>query len=274
MTCCSICESEKFTRVFENAQRKVVQCDQCKHVQCIKPSKQVLIYDKEYLNHHHNWFKYPPKKIYRKIITRITRIINPQTLLDLGSGLGSFLIEARKSIPKILLTGVDQGYDSPSPDLQWYKSDFMSENELQIYDVISLISVVENYHQNLDALLIKIYRHLSDSGLIVIVTPNASSLISQISIQMSRLGWSIPAQLVFSEENPQTFSQKSLNLWLLKNGFKVIQEWGETLPWKTRDTHLDSKILHFLVNAGIGFLSEAGRLIGRPYLICIIAQKA
>jgi 2-polyprenyl-3-methyl-5-hydroxy-6-metoxy-1,4-benzoquinol methylase len=152
----------------------------------------------------------------RKLVERSTGIKKGK-LLDVGSGVGSFVNEMKQN--DWTVTGLEPDEDARKIAKQLYKLDLADAKEFyqlspQSFDAITLWHVLEHLH-DLTKYVQQLKAVLKENGKIFIAVPNYTSLDAKI-YEEYWAAYDVPRHLYH-------FSPESMKLLMAKNGLKVVQ---------------------------------------------------
>jgi SAM-dependent methyltransferase len=142
---------------------------------------------------------------------------NPGRLLDIGAGSGDFVIRAK-----------ERGWDATAIELNLETADYLEREGIQVivkplelsdlgpksFSLITLWEVLEHLTDPRQV-LIKVREILSDSGLILIVVPNAGSLVTRILHEKSNT--------FGGHSHLNHFTVDSLSFLLGDLGFEIVE---------------------------------------------------
>lgn len=255
---CNVCKSQEHELLVNVKSRKIYTCNNCGLV-FIKPlpskSKNQKTVDKisnsfydEYKLEEESYRKYFLKKI-----KDIKKYKKKGSILDVGCGPGTFLVEAKKS-----------GYETYGVDLSTEavkiskgrklnaKKDSLKEVRFRKkqFDIITTFQLIEHV-LNPRLLIEQAYKKLNKGGILVIATPNQRGLLSRLSGKKWFEYYNLEHNYYFSEQTLTTLTED--------NGFEILQcktEFGRELNlvyvwdrlvnyYYTKDTSIN-KIINLL----------------------------
>ncbi len=137
-------------------------------------------------------------------------------LFDIGAATGFFLKLARSKGYEV--NGVEMADHAASEarraGLDVLTGDLLHNSQPSDYfDVVTMLDVLEHFTDPF-AELVEVKRILKPKGLMVVNTPNGQSVLAKIL----KTKW----HLIFPPEHLFYFSPKNLEMFLVKNGFKVL----------------------------------------------------
>lgn len=149
---------------------------------------------------------------YRKLLKTIAPFKKNGDFLDVGAGLGGFVKAAQKAGFNAL--GVEPSKDMAAKSVGHVVQGTMETiaNDPRRFDVINLIDVIEHVVDPLEQMRLG-HKLLKDDGILVLVTPDVSSLIAKL---LGYKWWH------FRLAHISYFTPKTLELLLEKSGFKAV----------------------------------------------------
>jgi len=187
---------------------------------------------------HRYLLNYKQRAIQRgnKIIDMINKYKNCGDLLDVGCGYGFFLNFARENGWEVSGVELSEGalrYARENYNLNIFRGD-IGEIELNCrqFDLISLQHILEHI-SNPVYILKKLSKTLKDDGILVVVVPNASSLVAKFA----RTNW-----VCFSKASKHVFhyNRQTLNTVLKKSGYQILGV--KTIQWESREVLWSVKV--------------------------------
>jgi SAM-dependent methyltransferase len=210
------------------------KCKNCGFIQCTDLEK-VLHFYEELEDPGYESSRNERKLQEKRLIKTFSKFKNSGKLLDIGAGSG-IMIEA----------AIEAGFDAvgvePSKwlynnalkrNLPIFQGIFPNINTPGPFDVISLVDVIEHVTNPAD-LLNEINKALAEDGILVVVTPDVSSIAARIlkfkwwHYRFAHIGY---------------FSRKNLRYILEKNGFKIVKIMRPSWYFTTR--YLGIRFLSF-----------------------------
>jgi SAM-dependent methyltransferase len=200
---------------------------------------------------------------YATTFLRYTRASNP-CVLDIGTGLGHFLIHLSKMSGVGRLGGTDitdvNRERLATHGIDLYLGD-IAELDLDRWDVVTVHHVLEHVLDP-NAFLTRVAELLGDGGILHLVLPNEASFMSRWKSYLSRSGLKPrPFKHLSPEHHLWYFDRETLNRLLEKNGFRVLYA-GTSAAVKRRNPvrRLAHRALDALaLNAWLEFVAESKR---------------
>lgn len=216
---CYICDSNNYRLITKKSKYSIVKCKKCDFVFTTP------IPNREELDKYYQRFDYKDSLTAENIIRSDAKrslgkigsfFEKSGDILDVGSGRGYFLDEARKLGWNTF--GVDASelvtdYAKNILHLNIFHNDIFSFHSTRTFDLVTLNQVIEHF-VNPKELIIKCSKNLNGGGLLYIATPNIESISAKVLKE--NFDHFIPP------EHLGYFSQYTLKRLLEELGFKVI----------------------------------------------------
>ena len=195
---------------------ELLQCKNCGFIQCSEQND-VMKYYEELKDEEYDEECTGRTLHFKKILSIVSKYVSKGTLLDIGAGSGILVQEALK-----------MGYKAEGIEPSKYLEAKASARGLHIhlgvfphpecpsslrYDIITMIDVIEHVQEPLN-ILINIRKVISRDGIVVILTPDVSSVMAYL------FGWK---WWHFRYAHIGYFNKKTLNLAMDKAGFQLIR---------------------------------------------------
>ena len=241
---CPLCRSESSREEFRKKSFHYHRCQACRHVFVHPlPAEEEnrayydLIHTAEYLEESRDWFQLLARKR-MDLLSDVTGDLSPIRLLDVGSGHGFFLAEARQrgwdalgievSAQPRQFAKRELGLDVVGEDIErsWPR---LGDRE---FDVITFWHVLEHLERP-DEVLLEAVSRLGRGGVLVLNSPNLASAIYRFVGRH----WS----WIYTPGHLQYFSPAALRDWLGKAGVEIVQS----------ETWTDAPNLYFLFEEAI-----------------------
>jgi 2-polyprenyl-3-methyl-5-hydroxy-6-metoxy-1,4-benzoquinol methylase len=220
--CCPICASVNINKV----KKELSECEECRlqFLSTIQsPEYYTQIYNKGYFNGevYNNYLKEEDyrRRVFQSKLKLIKKYIPCEgSVLDIGCGMGFFLMEMQKS-----------GYHVNGLEISAYAADIALEKvgahincgnllntslKLKHFDIITLWDVLEHLYNPVESLK-KISQIINPDGVLIIETLNISSLTAKIL----KDNW----PLYYPPYHLYYYNYSSLSRLLEKTGFKIIK---------------------------------------------------
>jgi len=208
----------------------------------------------------------------RKLISKITGR-NKGTLLDVGSGTGSFVNEMKQNSWEV--TGLEPDEDARQVARQSFGCELFSIDTLfhlpeNTFDVITLWHVLEHVH-DLHGYLRQFKKLLKEDGRLVVAVPNYTSFDASVYKEFWA-AYDVPRHLYH-------FSPLSMKLLISKNGMRIVKYkpmWFDSfyvsfLSSKYKHAHLHGRgKTNWLGASWNGFVSNLEALLDRKKCSSVI----
>lgn len=236
---CNLC-NKKDTVVCQKAEYpyNVVKCKNCGLVY-VDPQPDVRSdhYDEQYYKEWRDAQLTKRIAMWEKRVKELTQYKSGGKLLDVGCGIGTFLLVAR-----------DNGFEAYGTEISRYSSEYTKQLGITVwygelgeislpeayFDVITFwhcLEHVPNPFRNLQ----KALRSLKSNGLLVVAVPNLHDYIMQVLYLLVRRRRLRLFSINDREVHLFHFSEKTMNAMLIKAGFKIIKtemDLSQVLPTK------------------------------------------
>lgn len=215
---CYLCQQNTAFNFVRSKGRQQIKCSNCGLVFLDDKSrkKKVTFNDEKFLREYlieENLFK----TYFSKILDEVENLKKTGYLLDIGCGAGTFLELAKSRSWKVL------GLDSSKAAMHYAtrrKIKVINERVEKTrlvpnkFDIVSAFQAVEHFTDPLKVLK-TIHKTLKPGGLLVITTPNRTSLLEKF-MGNKWFGY-------YNREHLFVFDKQSFELLALKTGFEVIK---------------------------------------------------
>jgi 2-polyprenyl-3-methyl-5-hydroxy-6-metoxy-1,4-benzoquinol methylase len=223
---CNLCGSSVYRILCSEGFYKILCCSQCELTFLdSQPSDEEInsIYsERYYLN---NYLRYQDVRLnyFRERVKEIEKITDGRKIIDIGCGVGYFLRVAKERGWKV--GGVEPSkfaaeYGKNEFGLQIENKHFLDISLKENYDVVTFWDVIAHTRNPLGHLRLA-NQILSNSGLVVVKSPNRPQVLFYIASVISKIIESrgllhIPAQLYH-------FTPKTMEKMLDKAGFEILK---------------------------------------------------
>ena len=175
---CLLCKSKELIELKDYKKDYLVKCKNCGFVFSKKiPTKEEL--DKVYGNYGRNDYLSPLTiKRYNELLDKLEKYRSSNNILDIGCGIGYFLVEAKKRGWNVYGLEYEQRAVEicKKKGIATFKGGIVDVNfEENMFDVITSFEVIEHINNPMEELK-KIKRILRKDGVFYITTPNFNSL--------------------------------------------------------------------------------------------------
>lgn len=176
---CIVCQSSEINDLIGYERAYLCKCKTCGFVfsKRIPSTNELEIYYKNYgLN---NYLSPITIKRYNQILDQLEPYRKTNKLMDVGCGIGFFLVEAKKRGWEVYGTEISEESAKICREkgIQIKEEVLNSENyEPESFDVITSFEVIEHINNPIDDLK-HFYKILRKSGIVYITTPNFNSLL-------------------------------------------------------------------------------------------------
>lgn len=234
---CPVCKSENYNNFLVVKDHTVTQ-ESFVIVECVecnfkftnpRPTKEEIgkYYQSEEYISHSNKSKGLINKAYQIVryitlqdkLSMVNKLHAKGTLLDIGCGTGHFIAVCQKDGWKVYGVEPDPGARkiAESKTHLQIAEDFLKENYIQQFDIISMWHVLEHVHE-LEAYLIKLKKVLKDDGKLIIAVPNADSY-DATHYKENWAAYDVPRHLYH-------FTSQTISTLFANHGFKLVTKKG------------------------------------------------
>jgi 2-polyprenyl-3-methyl-5-hydroxy-6-metoxy-1,4-benzoquinol methylase len=209
----------------------------------------------------------PTRAYFRKIIAAIAT--NGGRLLDIGTGLGTFVEEAGKA-------GFDaQGLDLCEPlvkkararglNVQCKPAEELSSEEK--FDVVTMMDIIEHVPEPL-LLLASARRVLKPGGELVVYTPNHRGAVVVLAKCLNAMGAGFAIREIFGGNHVGFFDDRTLPAALRKSGFEIRAM--RLFPY---DPSRPGQPVSPLSLAAVTAIEQLGKPFGRMFRMLVYARS-
>lgn len=215
MNTCAVCKNKNTVIFAKTKNRSLIFCKKCKIIYVSDEKKKRLIpeskFFKEYLNLEKNF-----RECFKRYLIKIYKYKVKGKLLDIGSGAGFFLSEAKMSGWEV--SGIEASKSSAKfaskKGFKIYNSTIeKAKVKTNSYDAVTMFQLIEHLEDPVKVLK-KANTLLKKNGIIVISTPNRESLLGKL-MNKKWFGY-------YNDEHLFVFDKESLRNILEETGFKVL----------------------------------------------------
>jgi SAM-dependent methyltransferase len=280
---CPLCKGKDLKLIYDFSTQefqefplpgKVFRCKKCGFLykEFVKSLNEV--YDDEYakeylaLEEYHSGVK--TREFFKKVLRNSGKVAEGKRLLDVGCGVGTALEVAR-----------ELGFEAEGVELNQELSKIVREKGFIVYndfienlsfeskyDIILMMDLIEHLTAPLDVLN-SLKNNLTDDGIIIIYTPNHSSLIVTLFKMLYLLGYKKPAALTFASNHISFFDVNSIKVAALNCGMKINYQFFEVFKSQRMGGRTNP-----LVGNIISMVDRFGLILGkRPFrMVCYLGK--
>jgi len=268
---CTICENSNV--ILQDQKMDLYYCNNCDH--CFTNAEEDLnLYHEMYFSEERqNWFIHPDLDLYETVYQNLISLVPPpMAILDIGCGNGNFLKFLKKKEKPMELHGIDLS-ENTYPGIKFIKADYNSFNIKDKFDVITNFMVIEHI-KDVHAFMKKIISNSNDrSSWLIINTINNHSIIYVLARLLSKFGFRVAHDRLYSKHHLNHFSNKSLKTLVEKNGYEVIKHWNHNYTMKKVDVPKGSFLMQKLYKFGVFVMFRISDVIGNGHSQTLIANK-
>jgi len=291
---CNLCKQAAEYLLYDFGQYKIMKCQNCglvfnNNASQVSRTQLSNIYDDDgyWLENPNeiyatvNYEQQKDKRLKKRINTWKRHLKRAEDLnsgrgrlLDVGCATGVFLDIARK-----------RGWDTCGVEISKYASQYARDSfalkvqtgtleeadfPADYFDVVTMWDVVEHVVDP-DGTIAEVYRVLKPGGIILILTPNQSSLINDICYflyKLSRKSSFLAAKIYAPRVHLYYFSKRALRYLLYSHNFNVVDMTKQSLT--PERAYGVSKVEQYAAS----LVDLVGRILDKPYRYVTIGQKA
>lgn len=253
----------------------LLKCKVCDHVvtDLVVDNKYYIeTYSKEYVDDKHkNWMNNPNFALFEKINLFIKKK-GKGRILDLGCGTGMLLKFLNKKNPKYDLTGIDIISNKKIKNIKFIKKEFFNYLPSSKFSYIISIAVIEHVpkvKKYLDYL-----RKISNkNAYFIVLTINTNSILYKSAELLYTFGIKTPFVRLFDPHHLNHFSNKSLNKFLDKNGYVMVEKINTPISMKQIDYPYNNILTKYILFIGLFCMLKIEKILNKSWLQTVIFRK-
>ena len=251
-------------------------CANCKHFFTDQDSiKNKEDYSPEYFTERHpSWFENPDLKLFDFIYKYIERFnFKSPSILDVGCGNGNFLKYLKKRSNNFSLTGIDYSKNSPEENITFLSGDIFNADFKKEFDVIISLAVIEHIW-SVRSYVLRLRQLCRKGGLIILMTPNNSSLLYGFARKIYHFGIKSPMEKLYDKHHLNHFSKNSLECLFKNCSLKVLENHISQFNINSLSIPKSSLLMSIIYNFGLHFIFFVEKFFWKKHMQTIIASKA
>jgi len=250
-------------------------CKNCKHIVTdLKVNQKYLneTYTDNYVKKKHkNWMN-NPNYIYFEKINNFIASKKKGGILDLGCGTGLLLKFLNKKNPKYDLTGIDYMKNKKHKNIKFIKKEFFKFNPKKKFSYVISTMVMEHVPK------VNIYlKHLNKitqkNAYFIILTVNTNSFLYMIANFLYKIGIKTPFVRLFDPHHLNHFSDKSLEKFLEKNNYFLINRIKLPVYMKQIDYPYSNFISKYVLYFGLLVLLNLENFFNKSWIQTVVFKK-
>lgn len=276
---CNLCGKKKFKIVHNQDESQILKCQNCDLIFRSPLPKETEIKkfynkDKILVNKYFEGLKKdydlknPAIKLYQNELDKLSKVMKPGRLLDIGCAYGAFLDLARKynwQVSGVEVSEKSSKYAKKTFNLPIYNGTLeRAKFASNTYNLVTMWDLIEHLTDPLSTLK-ETKRILKDNGMILILTINTDSLIGKLANLSSS-----SKDYLYDKQHNFFFTHNTLKKMVEKAGFKDVQKFdsfgAQISRWQSRKVPTP---MYLAVN----MLDIIARLLNFEYRQVIIAKK-
>ena len=268
---CTICENPGV--ILQDKRMDLYYCNKCDHCFTNAEEDPNLYHEMYFSEERQNWFKHQDFDLYETVYQNVISLVPPpMKILDIGCGNGNFLKFLKKKEKHMELHGIDLSENS-YPGIKFIKADYNSFDIKEKFDVITSFMVIEHI-KDVHAFIKKIISNSNDRSVwLIINTINNHSIIYVLARILSKFGFRVAHDRLYSKHHLNHFTNKSLRTLVEKNGYEVIKHWNHNYTMKKVDVPKGSPLMQKLYRFGVFIMFRISDVIGNGHSQTLICKK-
>ena len=190
----------------------------------------------------------------------------------MGCGTGLLLKFLNKKNSKYDLTGIDIISNKKTKNIKFIKKEFFKYIPKSKFSYIISIAVIEHVpkvKKYLDYL-----RKISNKdAYFIILTINTNSFLYKIAEILYFFGFKKPFVRLFDPHHLNHFSNKSLNKFLDKNGYYLVERINTPISMKQIDYPYENIFTKYILYVGLACMLQAEKIFNKSWLQTVIFKK-
>ena len=271
---CTVCNHDA---TYYNELKEVIiyKCKNCQHLftdhEYIKNKED---YSSEYFTEKHpNWFENPDLKLFNFIFNYIKKKnLSSPSILDVGCGNGDFLRYLRKNSKNIKLTGIDYKKNSNQEDINFITGDIFDTKFKEQFDVVIALAVIEHIW-DVKAYVMRLRELCKKDGLILVMTPNNSSLLYGFARNIYYLGMKLPMERLYDKHHLNHFTKNSLEYLFKSCSLEIIENKITQFNINSLSIPKSSFLMKIIYKFGLSLLFIIEKFFWRQHMQTIVVRK-
>ena len=202
---CKVCDHESY-QDGHTSESTLWRCPACTHCFAQVHAEQETYSDEYFVKSHRAWFENPMYEYFSKLHTLLVTKEDLK-ILDVGCGLGQFLIYLYKKNPNLDLTGVDLVKNEHS-HIRFLSGDILNLDISEQYDVVTSLATIEHI-DDVQGFMRKLLSLTKNGGRVMVMTVNERGLFYKIARVLNRIGPSSAYERLYEKHHVNHFTTQS-----------------------------------------------------------------
>ena len=271
---CPICNN-KGNLYKKLEQLNLYFCKFCQHRYTDESSiKNKEVYSSNYFaKKHGNYFANPNYVFFEEIYKIIKSSgLECPNIIDVGCSNGDLLYFLAKKNKKLKLTGIDFQKNKSNEKITFISGDLFNIKFDQKFDFVINIGVIEHI-RDVQKYTKYLSNLLNNSGIIITMTLDDSSLLYKISRTIYPLGFREPMERIYDAHHLNHFSKKSLKHLFKINSLDIKKTIFYYLTMKTIDYPYKNIITKLIYKIILMFIFKLEKLFDKSWIQVVCAVK-
>ena len=218
----------------------------------------------------------------RRFIAAFSNGENPIKVLDIGCGLGHFLLEARQygwetHGTEINKSAVKYLEKYPQLNVQIGNTEEQMNFPDKYFDVITMFGIIEHLVNPIDAIR-ECYRLLKPGGVLCLQTPTEDGFLRKAGHGLYRLSgekirFHVGQFYFLNGGHNLCFSRHSMGTLLEKNGFEIVEIFGSTFGLKSILLRFRLRPKDIIKIIGTSAVFALGKVLNMPNHMTVYARR-
>ncbi len=250
-------------------------CKNCKHIVTdLKVNQKYLneTYSDNYVKKKHkNWMNNPNYVYFEKINDFIANKKKGE-ILDLGCGTGLLLKFLNKKNSKYSLTGIDYMKNKKHKNIKFIKKEFFKFRPNKKFSYVISTMVIEHVPK-VNAYLKHLNKITEKNAYFIVLTVNTNSFLYMIANLLYKIGIKTPFKRLFDPHHLNHFSDISLEKFLEKNNYSLINRMKLPVYMKQIDYPYNNVLTKYVLYFGLLILLNIENAFNKSWIQTVVFKK-